>query len=142
MFLFDTDHFVILQQQPTADFDHLIQRVRERDPSDLFVSVISFHEQVMGWNAYISKARKSADVVRGYERLVKVLTNFSEAQVLPFDEGAANCFDELKKRRIRIGTMDLRIAAIALSRRLTVLSRNLRDFKRVPDLPVEDWTNS
>ena len=38
------------------------------------------------------------------------------------------------------GTMDLRLAAIALSQNLTVLTRNLRDFGRVPGLKVEDRT--
>jgi tRNA(fMet)-specific endonuclease VapC len=42
--------------------------------------------------------------------------------------------------KIRIGTMDLRIAAIALTHGATLLSRNLVDFKRVPELEVEDWT--
>ena len=46
----------------------------------------------------------------------------------------------LRPQRIRVGTMDLRIASIALSRGLTVLTRNLRDFRRVPGLLAEDWT--
>jgi tRNA(fMet)-specific endonuclease VapC len=51
-----------------------------------------------------------------------------------------NTFDQLKSAKIRIGTMDLRIAAIALSRNLTVLTRNLSDFGKVPGLRIEDWT--
>jgi hypothetical protein len=43
-------------------------------------------------------------------------------------------------RHIRIGTMDLRIAAIALANGMTVLKRNLVDFGREPNLSVEDWT--
>lgn len=43
--------------------------------------------------------------------------------------------------RPRIGTMDLKIAAIALANDATLLSRNLRDFGKVPGLRVEDWTN-
>jgi tRNA(fMet)-specific endonuclease VapC len=72
--------------------------------------------------------------------LLGVLADFSEAQVLPFDDIAAEVFDELRSQGVRIGTMDLRIAAIALARDLTVLSRNLVDFGRVPGLRIEDWT--
>lgn len=140
MFLLDTDHVVISQKQSGSEYDHLIWRVRQYDPTDFFVSIISFHEQIMGWNAYISQATEPAGVVRGYERLQRVLANFSEAQVLPFDDAAAGVFDALRKQRVRIGTMDLRIASIALSRDMTVLSRNLVDFSRVPGLKVEDWT--
>jgi tRNA(fMet)-specific endonuclease VapC len=35
--------------------------------------------------------------------------------------------------------MDLKIAAIALFNNATLLSRNLKDFRKVPDLNVEDW---
>lgn len=140
MFLLDTDHIVVLQQQAAAHYDHLMARIRRHEPSAFFVSIVSFHEQVMGWNAYISRAKNSAGIVRGYERLQMLLSNFSDAQVLPFDDDAAVVFDELRKRRLRIGTMDLRIAASALSQEMTVLTRNLSDFRRVPGLSVEDWT--
>ena len=140
MFLLDTDHVVISQQLSAVGYDHLIRRVRQHDPSDVFVSIISFHEQVMGWNAYISRAKDTAGVVRGYARLQRILANFAEAQVLPFDDAAADVFDDLRKQRVRVATMDLRIASIAPSRTMTVLTRNLVDFKRVPGLQVEDWT--
>ena len=39
----------------------------------------------------------------------------------------------------RIGTLDLRIAATAISRNATLVSRNLKDFRRIKDLRVEDW---
>ena len=69
-----------------------------------------------------------------------MLSNFTEAQVLAFDDAAADVFADLRKRRVRIGTMDLRIAAIALTRDMTVLSRNLADFNKVPGLKIQDWT--
>ncbi len=56
-----------------------------------------------------------------------------------FDAEAAEEFERLQKQRIRIGTMDLKIAAIACSHGALLLSRNLRDFTQVPDLTVENW---
>lgn len=61
-------------------------------------------------------------------------------QSIDFDSLAATEFSNLLSQRIRLGAMDLRIAAIALARGLTILSRNLRDFRKVPNLLVEDWT--
>ena len=45
-------------------------------------------------------------------------------------------------QKLRIGTMDLKIASITLVRRSTLLSSNLRDFQCVPGLVVEDWLHS
>jgi tRNA(fMet)-specific endonuclease VapC len=60
--------------------------------------------------------------------------------VLDFDRAAADRFNLLRSQGIRIGTMDLRIAAIALTRGYTVLTANARDFSQVPGLAIEDWT--
>jgi tRNA(fMet)-specific endonuclease VapC len=60
--------------------------------------------------------------------------------VLPFDSNASLTFDGLVVQRVRIATMDLRIASIALSQGLTVLTRNARDFGKVPGLVTDDWT--
>lgn len=60
--------------------------------------------------------------------------------ILPYDRDANVAFDSLRARRVRIGTFDLRIAAMALSRGFTLLSRNLVDFRQVPGLDVQDWT--
>lgn len=61
-------------------------------------------------------------------------------QVLPFDDAAAAVYASLRKQRIRLGTMDLRIAATAISRQMTLVSRNQKDFAKVPGLVLEDWT--
>ncbi len=134
MFILDTDHLAIAQRQSPPAYEYFLQRVSQYDPLAFFVTIISFHKQVMGWNAYLSRAPNTAAVVRGYERLGRVLANFSMAQVLLFDEAAATVFDDFRARRVRIGVMDLRIAAIAFSRDMTVLTRNVSDFRRVPGL--------
>src|SRR3954468_16932104 len=134
----DTGPLTIAQQQATPAYEYVIQRVSHHTSSALCVSILSFHEQVMGWNAYLSRATNAAAVVRGYERLGRVLANFSAAHVLPFDEAAAEVCDDFRTRRVRIGVMDLRIAAVPCSRDMTVLTRNVSDFRRVPGLTVED----
>jgi tRNA(fMet)-specific endonuclease VapC len=70
----------------------------------------------------------------------QILADFARMAVAPFDAAAAAEFDALRTAGVRVATMDLRIAAIAISRQWTVLSRNLVDFQRVPGLRVEDWT--
>jgi tRNA(fMet)-specific endonuclease VapC len=69
-----------------------------------------------------------------------LLQRYLTAHVVPFDQGAEQEYDQLIGQKIRIGSMDLRIAAIALSRKLTVVTRNQNDFGRVPGLQTEDWT--
>jgi tRNA(fMet)-specific endonuclease VapC len=69
-----------------------------------------------------------------------IITSYQQQQVLDFDSAAADIFEELKRARLRIGPMDLKIAAITLEHRAVLVSRNLRDFRRVPGLRVEDWT--
>jgi tRNA(fMet)-specific endonuclease VapC len=49
-------------------------------------------------------------------------------------------FQLLVGQKLNVGGMDLRIAAIALENGAAVVSRNLRDFGRVPGLIVEDWS--
>ena len=70
----------------------------------------------------------------------RVLSAFAAAVVLPFEANASAVFDDLVTKRVRIATMDLRIASIALSQQLTLLTRNARDFSKVPGLVIADWT--
>jgi tRNA(fMet)-specific endonuclease VapC len=106
----------------------------------LVFSVISFHEQVLGAHTFIGQARTPTDVIRGYTLLMEIIQGFTAAPVLPYEAAAAAVFSQLQAQRVRVATMDLRIAAIALSQGLVLLTRNTRDFSRVPGLVTEDWT--
>jgi tRNA(fMet)-specific endonuclease VapC len=59
--------------------------------------------------------------------------------VLRFDNTCADQFKQLRGQKVRFGTMDLKIASIALVEKALLLSANLRDFQQVPSLQVEDW---
>ncbi len=88
-------------------------RMSQSSPSDFALSVISLHEQVLGAHNFINRARTSTDLIRGYALLLETLQGFATAPVLPFDTGAIAVFDELRGQRVRVSTMDVRIAAIA-----------------------------
>jgi tRNA(fMet)-specific endonuclease VapC len=139
-YLLDTDHISFLQRRSGPEYAALSGRLALHSPADFALSVISFHEQVLGAHTFISRAHTSANAVRGYGLLAEILQGFSAAVVLPFDAPAAAVFDRLQALRVRIATMDLRIAAITLSRSLILLTRNTSDFSRVPGLVTEDWT--
>jgi tRNA(fMet)-specific endonuclease VapC len=138
--LFDTDHISILQLKTEPDCSNIMAHVARYDSEDFAYSIVSFDEQTRGARARISSARSLPEIILGYRLLEVVLADYATAEVLPFDGSAASIFSSLPKSRGKIGTMDLRIASIALSRGLTLLTRNTRDFGRVPNLMIEDWT--
>ncbi|OUL36471.1 twitching motility protein PilT [Nostoc sp. T09] len=139
-YLLDTDHISFLQRRSGAEYATLAARIAQYPPTDFAFSIISFHEQVIGAHTFITRSQTPADAVRGYTLLQEIIQGFSAAPVLPFDAGAAAIFEGLRAQRVRIATMDLRIAAIALSRGLVLLTRNMVDFNRVPNLTTENWT--
>jgi len=87
----------------------------------------------------IARVRNHSKEVAAYQRLQALLGFFNEIPVLDFTDVVAARFEELKGSRLRIGSMDLKIAAIALSQDGLLLSANLKDFQKVPNLRVEDW---
>jgi tRNA(fMet)-specific endonuclease VapC len=92
-FLLDTDHISILQKQSGPDYAALIAPIAQVPRADLAFCIVSFHEQVLGCNAYIAQAKTTADVVRGYQTFDRVVSTFGAALVLPFDNNAASVFD-------------------------------------------------
>src|SRR5438445_6314516 len=141
MLLLDTDHLTILQQEGQPSYDRLRARLAEHPEEPIAVTVISFQEQMQGWMAYLNQARTARGVLLAYEKLLGVLRYFSNATVIPFNQAAQAELERLRKQGIRIGTLDLRIASIALAQKCMLLSGNLKDFRKVPELSVEDWVN-
>ena len=139
-YLLDTDHLSILQRQTGDAYRNLAQRMAQHSPSDFAISIVTFHEQMLGSHAYINRARSLNQVTKGYEIMARIVSDFRLIPVLPFDANAAVAYADLKTQRTQLAKMDARIAAIALSRDLTVLTRNHRDFGKVAGLAIEDWT--
>ena len=78
---------------------------------------------------------------KAYDILVtRLLPTWARFSAISFTKQDMKTFEQLRSRRMNVGPMDLRIAAAALERNLTVVTRNRRDFGRVVGLRIEDWS--
>jgi tRNA(fMet)-specific endonuclease VapC len=137
MYLLDTDHITLLDRGG-EEGQRISARLSQVSPEDVAASIVSYEEQMRGWLAYIAKQRAVDRQVEGYGKLERMLQFYCGSPLLPFDQRAAEQFQRLWLTRPRIGTMDLKIAAIALANDATLLSRNLSDFRKVSGLRMED----
>jgi tRNA(fMet)-specific endonuclease VapC len=90
--------------------------------------------------AVLAPARKVKEQIECYRRLQRQLQLFCSTPIVAFDEHTAIEFQSLRRRYPRLGAFDLKIAAIALVNKATLLSRNLRHFGQISGLDVQDWT--
>jgi tRNA(fMet)-specific endonuclease VapC len=134
--IFDTDHISLLQRRNA----HVIARLERISLDERAVTIITVIEQIQGRLAVIHHATSEADVARGCERLQETMGFYASIYVLPYDVEAQIQFAYLRRQQVRIGTQDLRIAAIALSKNATLVTRNTRDFAKVPGLHIVDWS--
>ena len=139
MIVLDTDVLSRVQRGDGPAYDRLALRLDAAD-DDVAVSIVSFEEQMRGWLAYIARSKSLNQQVEGYTKLHALLDDFATRPILDFDQDAAAEFERLLRLKVRIGTMDLRIAAITIAQNGLLLSKNLTDFRKVPGLRVEDWT--
>lgn len=140
MVVLDTDHMSLLEWGTSAEQRRLLTRLADLEPDEVATTIITYEEQMRGWLSVLARSRTPAQQIEASRRLSRQLDNYRRIQVLEFDEDAAAEFQRLQRSRVRIGTMDIRIAAIVLAQDATLLSRNLADFRKVPGIRVEDWT--
>lgn len=79
------------------------------------------------------------DLAMAYQSLANITDYLAGFTLLPFDKEAAARFLKLRKQGVRIGTMDLRIACIVMEHDAVLLTRNRKDFEKVPGLKFENW---
>jgi len=141
MIILDTDVFSLFELEESPENVRVRSRIAQLDPPPIVATtVVTYEEQSRGRLAALTKSRKSDDVLAAYLHLRQHIANYRKVRMLDFDAGALAQYDRFLDRGYRIGTLDLRIAAIAMSRNALLLSRNLRDFRRIEGLQVEDWT--
>jgi tRNA(fMet)-specific endonuclease VapC len=106
----------------------------------LAVTVVTVQEQLDGWHSRLPRTHKPKQLADLYRRLADTVRFLARVQILHYTEAAIGRYVDLRKQCPQVGRMDLRIAAIALEHGAIVVTRNVRDFQRVPGLTVEDWS--
>jgi tRNA(fMet)-specific endonuclease VapC len=139
MIVLDTDHLSELERLASRKGTKLRERLAQVPDRPVATTIVSVEEQLRGRLAVINEKRVGIEQGLPYTRLIELIEFYSGWPILPFDQIAVERFHNLRAARIRIGTMDLKIAAIVLALGATLLSANLRDFRQVPGLSVEDW---
>lgn len=136
LWILDTDHLSLLQRgHPTVE-----QHIRSINLNDIAITIISAEEQLYGRLNSIRRAKSPEPLMTAYQGLKETLDDFRKANILDFSAAAIALYQDLMRQKIRIGTQDLRIAAIALSVNGILVTRNYRDFTKVPNLNLEDWS--
>ncbi len=137
-YVLDTDHVSLLQRGHPQVVTHLI-RV---DATDRAVTVVTATEQIQGRLAVIRRATTEIAAAHGFRHLQETIEFYLTVKVLPYDVAAVSLFEQLRQQKIRIGTQDLRIAAITISNNATLVTRNSRHFRLVPQLSIVDWSTA
>jgi tRNA(fMet)-specific endonuclease VapC len=132
----DTDHISLIQRGNPV----VISKLATINPSEISITVITVVEQMYGRLDIVKRAKSKQELVTAYALLKETFNRLYQGNILDFDEAAFNIYDKLRAAKIRIGTQDLRIAAIALSVSAIVVTRNRKDFEKVPGLEIVDWS--
>ena len=130
-FLLDTDTCIYALKQSVAVVKHLLAQ----KPEDIAVSIITEAELRAGAAKSISAA-KALRLVENFLRPLAIL-EFSSSDAATYAQVRA----KLERAGTPIGPLDTLIAAQAVGRKLVLVSNNEREFRRVPGLHVQNWTD-
>jgi tRNA(fMet)-specific endonuclease VapC len=135
-YVLDTDTFSLYLHGHAA----VCQNVASHSSIDLATTVISVEEQLAGWYTSLRQAKQHQQLAFAYQKLAEVVHALGSWSILSFTVPAILRFEHLKTLKLGVRGNDLRIAAIILEHGGTLVTRNKRDFQRVPNLAFVDWS--
>lgn len=136
MFVVDTDILSLLQQ----NHERVSECFRRADRR-IVTTIISRIEILQGRFAAVLKAADGDDLLRAQHRLKQSEIHLNKLPILVFSTATIARFDQLRQntKLKKIGRGDLLIAAITLANRATLVTRNVKDFRQIPQLTIENW---
>jgi tRNA(fMet)-specific endonuclease VapC len=135
-FLFDTDHLTLYEYKHAL----VTQRFNAQPAGTVGISAVTIQESLRGRLALLASAKDGAARIQRYGYLLRTLEIICQLPPVTFDQPSEDQFQQLLTLKLRIGTQDLKIAAVALANHLTLVTRNRRDFGLVPGLVLDDWS--
>jgi tRNA(fMet)-specific endonuclease VapC len=143
LILLDTDHLPVYTDERDPRHELLNSRM-EAAAEQVACTIVNVEEVLRGWLALIHRLRDVHRQPPAYVRLGQLFNVLTDWEIVPFDGRAADQFSNLRRQGIRIGTMDLKIASIALVNDALLVTGNLHDYSLVPyslvpELRCENW---
>jgi len=138
MYVLDTDTLSHL----FAGHPSVLARRSTVASSEVAITIVTRIETLQGRFAFLLKAATGDELLRAQLWLEKTIESLAEVEtVLTITPAVAAEFDRLRqnKKLKKIGRGDLLIAAIVLANRASLVTRNLKDFRLVPGLQIENW---
>jgi tRNA(fMet)-specific endonuclease VapC len=125
-----------------AKHPRVVERYRQ-EADEVATTVINRVEILQGRFAMLQKAATGKELRRAQAWLDQTVEHLDTIRTVPIDDAAADTFDRLRENKSlrKIGRADLLIAAITLANRAILVTRNLKDFRLVPGLQVENWVD-
>lgn len=139
MYLLDTDTLTHLY----AGQSNVVERLKSVDDPEVGITIITKGEVLRGRIDYLIKAQTGADLLKAQSLLFRTEELLNQLLIVPVSQAASQQFDQLRivAKLQKIGRADLLIASIALSNQATLVTRNLRHFKQIPNVRVVNWVD-
>ncbi|AKV68302.1 hypothetical protein VL20_3292 [Microcystis panniformis FACHB-1757] len=139
MYLLDTDTLTHLHSGNT----NVINRLENLQDEEVAITIVTKLEILRGRIDYLLKAFSGSDLLKAQELFSRSETLLNQLPVILIDPNAANQFDRLQdiSKFRKIGRSDLLIASIALANQARLVTRNLRHFRQIPHLFLENWVD-
>lgn len=136
LFVLDTDQLSLYEKGHVQ----VLRNIARRTTDQIAISVITIEEQLEGWQRALHQAKHDSKREQIYWRMARTVESLAGWPVLPYTIAAMQRRGSLLRMRLNVGSNDLKIAAIALEAGGTIVTRNARDFSRIPGLKMEDWS--
>jgi tRNA(fMet)-specific endonuclease VapC len=136
VFILDTDTLTLLNWNDPAVLRNCVTHLRD----EIATTIITVEEQLSGWYRALRQVKHTAQLPPIYERMSDSVRSLRLLSIYSFSPAAVQRYDQLQTLKLGIKKMDLRIAAIALEHQGVLVTRNRRDFQRIPALATVDWS--